>query len=82
MQNRTLTYQELDQRSSQLAHRLQRWGVRPGSCVGILMERSIHLMISMLATLKAGAAYVPMDPEYPPDRLALMAEDSEVTLLP
>ena len=80
VQGTTLTYQELEQRSNQLACHLQRNGVTAGSCVGILMERSVHLMVAMLATMKAGAAYVPMDPEYPADRLALMAEDSEVRL--
>ena len=78
-QGRTLSYAQLEGRANQLARYLQRQGVQPGSCVGLLMERSINLMVAMLATLKAGAAYVPMDPEYPPDRLALMAQDSEVS---
>ena len=78
MQGQTLSYAQLESRANQLAHHLVSKGVQPGSCVGLLVERSISLMVAMLATLKAGAAYVPMDPEYPADRLALMAEDSEV----
>ena len=77
-QGQMLTYAQLDAQANQLAHHLRSRGVQPGSCVGLLMERSTSLMVAILATLKAGAAYMPMDPEYPAERLALMAEDSEV----
>ncbi|KAK9813644.1 hypothetical protein WJX73_001264, partial [Symbiochloris irregularis] len=77
----TLSYAQLEARSNQLAHFLRSQGVGPEVCVGIMLERSIELMVCMLGVLKAGGAYVPMDPEYPPDRLALMAEDAEVPVL-
>ena len=53
-------------------------GVGPEVPVGVMMERSLDLIVALLGVLKAGGAYVPMDPSYPPDRLALMMEDSEV----
>lgn len=77
-QDATLSYQQLNMRANQLAHFLRSRGVGPEVSVGIMMERSLELMIAMLGVLKAGGNYVPMDPEYPADRLALMAEDSEV----
>ncbi len=73
-----LSYGELDKRANQLAHRLVALGVRPEVPVGVLMERSLDLAVALLGVLKANGAYVPMDPNYPPDRLALMMEDSEV----
>ena len=73
-----MTYRELDQRANQLAHRLVALGVGPEVPVGVMMERSLDLIVALLGVLKAGGAYVPMDPSYPPDRLALMMEDSEV----
>ncbi len=79
MQGRTLSYGELDQRANQLAHRLIALGVGPEVPVGVMMERSLDLVVALLGVLKAGGAYVPMDPSYPPERLALMLEDSEVS---
>ncbi|GAX43730.1 amino acid adenylation domain-containing protein [Tolypothrix sp. NIES-4075] len=76
-----LTYQELDQRSNQLAYVLQQKGVRAETRVGIFLERSEALVISLLAVLKAGGTYVPLDPQYPPERLRFIAEDSEISLL-
>ena len=73
-----VTYAELDRRANQLAHRLVALGVGPEVPVGVMMERSLDLIVALLGVLKAGGAYVPMDPSYPPDRLALMMEDSEV----
>ena len=73
-----LSYGELDKRTNQLAHHLIALGVGPEVPVGVMMERSLELPVVLLAVLKAGGAYVPMDPDYPPDRLALMLEDSEV----
>ena len=60
-----LTYRDLNSRSNQLAHYLQKLGVKPEVAVGISMERSLEMVIGMLAILKAGGAYVPMDPDYP-----------------
>ncbi|PQZ61954.1 non-ribosomal peptide synthetase, partial [Achromobacter sp. MYb9] len=74
----SLTYGELDRRANQLAHRLD---VRAEQCVGIAAERSLELVVGLLAVLKAGAAYVPLDPDYPDDRLAYMLQDSGVSLL-
>ena len=78
MQGVAVTYAELDRRANQLAHRLVALGVGPEVPVGVMMERSLDLIVALLGVLKAGGAYVPMDPSYPPDRLALMMEDSEV----
>ncbi|MEM7342693.1 MAG: amino acid adenylation domain-containing protein [Chloroflexota bacterium] len=79
--NKTLTYQELEQQANQLAHHLQSLGVDSGSLVGILTERTSEMVIGMLAVLKLGAAYVPMDPAYPPHRLAHMIEDAELSVI-
>ena len=73
-----LTYGELDRRSNQIAHLLRGRDVRPGELVGLLMERSVEMIVSMLGIVKAGAAYVPLDPEYPAERLRFMAEDTAV----
>ena len=78
MQGATLSYGELDKRANQLAHHLIALGVGPEVPVGVMMERSLDLMVALLGVLKAGGAFVPMDPSYPPDRLAIMAEDSQV----
>ena len=80
LQGGTLSYAELDKRANQLAHRLARLGVRAEVPVGVMMERSLELVVALLGVLKTGGAYVPMDPSYPPDRLALMMEDSEARL--
>jgi amino acid adenylation domain-containing protein len=77
----SLTYRELDRRSNQLAHHLQRRGVRPGQLVGILIERSLDMVVSVLAVLKAGGAYVPLDPTYPRERLGFMVSDAELRLI-
>lgn len=78
---RWISYQKLNQRANQLAHYLQAQGVHPGILVGICMERSLDLVVGMLAILKAGGAYVPFDPTYPLDRLSYMLEDSQVPIL-
>jgi amino acid adenylation domain-containing protein len=76
-----LTYRELEQRSNQLAHYLQTQGVRSESLVGICMARSIEFIIGILAILKAGGAFVPLDPTYPKERLALLISDAQVAVL-
>ena len=76
-----ITYGELDQRSDALAAHLQSLGVGPEKLVGIAMERSVTLLVSLLAILKAGGAYVPLDPGYPADRLAWIIEDSGISIL-
>ena len=77
----SLTYQALDQRANQLAHALQQRGVVPDSFVGICVDRSVDLLVAVLGVLKAGGAYLPLDPDYPRDRLRLMLMDTQVSLL-
>ncbi|MFT3812143.1 MAG: LLM class flavin-dependent oxidoreductase [Acidovorax sp.] len=72
----TLSYDQLNRRANQVAHRLQAMGVRPGTLVGLYSARSLDLLVGALAIQKAGGAYVPLDPAYPPDRIALYIEDS------
>ncbi|MEU4266146.1 amino acid adenylation domain-containing protein [Streptomyces argenteolus] len=74
---RSLTYRELDARSNQLARLLISRGVRRGQLVALAMPRSVDMAVALLATLKAGAAYLPIDPEYPADRVAYMLADAE-----
>ena len=76
-----LTYTQLNQRANQVAHYLRDQGMKPGSFVGVCMERSLEMVISLYAILKAGAAYVPLDPEYPSQRLTYMIEDAKPPLL-
>ncbi|MDD1015718.1 non-ribosomal peptide synthetase [Pseudomonas rubra] len=77
----TLTYAELNARANQLAHCLIEAGIGVDSLVGIAVERSVEMVVGLLAILKAGAAYVPFDPDYPAERLAYMIEDSGVRLV-
>jgi amino acid adenylation domain-containing protein len=74
-ENDRLTYQELNQRANQLAHHLQELGVQPDSLVGLCLERSLDMVVGLLAILKAGGAYVPLDPAYPSERLDFMLAD-------
>jgi amino acid adenylation domain-containing protein len=76
-----LTYQELDVRANRLAHALIAAGVRPGGLVGLCLERSIDMVVAILSVLKAGGAYLPLDPAYPKDRLAFAIEDSRVAVV-
>ncbi|MFY0568156.1 non-ribosomal peptide synthase/polyketide synthase [Archangium lansingense] len=76
-----LTYAELDARSTQLAHCLRSLCVGPEVRVGVCMERSPEMMVALLAILKAGATYVPLDPSYPSERLAFMLQDCGASLL-
>ncbi|MBV9787112.1 MAG: amino acid adenylation domain-containing protein, partial [Chloroflexi bacterium] len=76
-----LTYAELNARANQLAHYLQARGVGPETYVGICLERSLTLIVAILGVLKAGAAYLPLDPNYPTERLRFMLDDSRTELL-
>jgi amino acid adenylation domain-containing protein/thioester reductase-like protein len=76
-----LTYHQLNCRANQLADYLQSLGVSADVLVGLCVERSLLMVIGLLAILKAGGAYVPLDPEYPSDRLGFMLEDTQVPLL-
>ena len=76
-----LTYIELDRRANQLTHHLQKSGVGPGDIVGLCVERSPEMLVSLLAILKTGAAYLPLDPSYPHDRLSFMLEDGKAKVV-
>ena len=76
-----ISYGELNRRANQLAHYLMRHGAGPETIVGICMDRSVEQIVGLLGILKAGAAYVPVDPTYPPERQAYMLEDSRAKLL-
>jgi amino acid adenylation domain-containing protein len=77
----TLTYRQLDDQANQLANRLAAAGVRHGDVVGLLLPRSAGFIVAALATLKAGAAYVPLDPRYPADRLRLMLATTHCSIV-
>ena len=76
-----LTYCELDQWANRVAGQLREAGVGPDRCVGVCMERSLELVVALLATLKAGGAYLPLDPGYPRERLAFIIGDAETCAL-
>lgn len=76
-----LSYTELEQRATYLSHYLRLNGVNAGDLVGICLHRSVHLLVGLLGILKAGAAYVPLDPDYPDDRLLYMLKQSGVKVL-
>jgi amino acid adenylation domain-containing protein len=77
----TLTYAELNARANRLAHRLIAQGAGPENLVALILPRSTDLVIAILAVLKSGAAYLPLDPDYPAERLAFMLSDSRAALL-
>jgi amino acid adenylation domain-containing protein len=77
----SLTYQELYEKSNKLAKLLVNNGIKPGDIIGLALDRSPEMVISLLAILKSGAAYVPLDPEYPKDRIEFMLEDSAAKIL-
>jgi amino acid adenylation domain-containing protein len=76
-----LSYHDLNQRANQLAHRLLEMGVVADSIVGVCVERSFEMFIGLFGVLKAGGAYLPMDPAYPKERLSYMLEDSQTSIL-
>jgi len=76
-----ITYFQLNRKANQLAHYLQKLGVVPETIVGICVERSVEMIVGLLAILKAGGAYVPLDPVYPQERLEYMFTDSQVSVL-
>ena len=76
-----LSYRELDDQSNQLANHLISMGVIPGDIVGVSMERSVDMIVSVLGVLKAGCCYLPMDPSFPEDRIRYMHEDSGARFL-
>ncbi|GAB2536855.1 hypothetical protein GCM10027085_29360 [Spirosoma aerophilum] len=78
---RSINYRELDAVSTQIAHAIQRNGIGPGHVVGVVLDRNPEMVMVLLAILKAGAAYVPIDPTYPHDRIAFMLADSSANML-
>ena len=80
-QEHKLTYNELNRQANQVAHYLQKLGVKPESKVGLCVERSPEMIIGMLGILKAGGAYLPLDPTYPTERIEFMLSDSQVNIL-
>ncbi|WP_293066654.1 amino acid adenylation domain-containing protein, partial [Moorena sp. SIO3F7] len=76
-----LTYSQLNSKANQLAHYLQKLGVVPETLVGICVERSVEMVVGLLAILKAGGAYVPLDPNYPTSRLNYMVEDAQLSII-
>lgn len=80
-QNQQLTYRQLNERANQVAHLLQAVGVRPNQLVGLALERSLEMIVATLGILKAGAAYLPLDPAYPPERLAFMLQDTGAAVI-
>ena len=76
-----LTYRELNERANRLAHYLRALGAGPGARIGICVERSLAMVVGVLGILKAGCAYVPLDRNYPQERISYMVEDSEAEIL-
>ncbi|MBL8192752.1 MAG: AMP-binding protein, partial [Blastocatellia bacterium] len=80
-EDKELSYKELNEKANQLAHFLRKLGVTADSRVGLLIDRSSEMMIALLAILKAGAAYVPLDSSYPKDRISYMIDDAQLSVL-
>ena len=80
-ENQSLTYHELDRLAEKLAKNLRNMGVGTGTLVGISTERSLNMVVGIIGVMKSGAAYVPLDPTYPTERLAYMIEDSQISVL-
>ena len=76
-----LTYRELDRKSNQLANYLRNNGIRPGTMVGVFVERSLDMIVALLGIMKAGGTYVPMDPTYPAERISFVLNDASVPVL-
>lgn len=74
-----ITYDELNRRANRVAHYLHRQGIGPGYAVGVFAERTPHALVSVLGILKSGAAYVPLDPDYPTQRLTIMLQDAGIS---
>ncbi len=80
-EDKTMTYKEINERANQLASYLRECGIGTDILVGICMDRSLAMMVGLLAILKAGGAYVPLDPAYPQERLRFMLEDTKAQVL-
>ena len=80
-EDRHVTYGEIESRANQLARHLKERGVGPDVLVGLLVDRSIDMVVALFGVMKAGGTYVPLDPVFPRDRLSYMIEDSRMALL-
>ncbi|GAA0616415.1 non-ribosomal peptide synthetase [Kutzneria viridogrisea] len=80
-EGQALTYDQLDRRANQLARHLLALGARPGDRIGLLFDQPVHCYLGMLAVLKINAAYVPLDPGFPPDRLSYILRDAGVRMV-
>ncbi len=80
-ENESFTYRELNEKSNQLARVLRDQGVKAGDVIGVMVERSLEMMIGFLGVLKAGGAYLPLDPDYPEERIKFMLKDSNTIIL-
>ena len=80
-QENSLSYLELDQQASMLAAHLVNNGVQHNTLIGLYMDRSVDMIVGILGILKAGAAYIPLDPDYPADRIAYMLDDSQTSIV-
>src|SRR5512138_3213677 len=76
-----LTYQQLDERADRLAGYLVSLGVEPNELVGVCISRSLDMVVAILAVVKAGGAYIPLDPAYPPERLSFILEDASTNIV-
>jgi fengycin family lipopeptide synthetase B len=81
LENQQLTYAELNTKANQIAHYLQQLGIKTEELVGICLPRSLEMVIGILGILKVGAAYVPLDPNYPAERLAFVLEDAQLQVI-
>ncbi|HAB56142.1 MAG TPA: hypothetical protein DCE61_07250, partial [Cellvibrionales bacterium] len=79
--DQSMSYAELNNKANRLALTLQALGAKPDQLIGLFIERSIEMVVGLLAILKSGAAYVPLDPSYPHDRIDLMIADSQASIL-
>lgn len=80
-EDKKLTYRELNERANRLARTLKESGVKPESIVAVMVERSVEMIVSIIAILKSGGAYLPVDPEYPQERIQYMLQDSKAGVL-
>ncbi len=80
-ESQSLTYKELNKRADEVAKVLIAQGVKPGTLVGLFVSRSVEMLVGLLGVLKAGGAYLPLDPSFPAERLAFMLEDSKASIV-
>ena len=78
---RTMTFREMNEKANRIAHQLRQEGVVPGTVTGLCMERSLDMILGLLAIFKAGGVYVPLDPDYPRERPEYMVRDSGMAVV-